>query len=104
VPPLVESVGDTKEEGRADTMSNHHEVGTKVAEFRAYDDAHGDHAYVHHGREGDEPFRISLPRANQPTSDATEQGDGEVEAQQRVEEKGAKHEKTIRAQLEEDAG
>ena len=66
-------------------MGYHHEVGTEVAEFRAYHDADRNYAYVNHRRKSDKPFRVSLPGANQPAGDGAEQGHSEVKRQQRVE-------------------
>jgi len=82
--PEVYAVGSPEKQGGADTVSDNHEVGAEVAEFRADHDAHSNYTYVHHRRKSDKSFRVSLPCTNQPTGDGTEQGHGEIKCQQGV--------------------
>jgi len=85
MPTEVYSVGGPEKHGRAETVCDNHEVSAEVAEFRADHNADRNYTYVHHRRESDEPFRVSLPGANQPTGDGAEQGHSEIKSQQGVE-------------------
>jgi len=82
-------------------MGDDHEVCAEVTELRAHHNPYRDHAYVHHGGESNQPFGVSLTRANGPTSDGPQQGDRQIQDQHGVEEQGTEEEEAIGAQLKE---
>ena len=85
-------------------MGNDHEVAAEVPEFCSYHDADRDDTYVYHRRKGNEPFNVSLPRADQTAGYGAQQGDCEIQGQHGMQEPAAEKEETERAKLEEDAG
>jgi len=69
-------------------MGDDHEVGAEVTQLRAHHNAYRDHAYVYHRGESNEPFGVSLTRADQTTGNGAQQGDRQIQDQHGVEEQG----------------
>jgi len=85
-------------------VGDDYEKAAEIPQFGTHHHADRDDPYVDHRRKSNEPFSVSLPRADQTAGNGPEEGYREIQGQQRMEETGAENEETERAQLEEDAG